>query len=98
MFAIAVGSALPVLSGTRATGIVVLALGVAASASAVVPSVDQLIHGNKLYLAVTALIGVVAICGGARSARSCERDRPCGATAAMVVLWLIATIHHSRLG
>ena len=66
VFAIAVGSALPGLSGTRATGIVVLALGVAASASAVVPSVDQLIHGNKLYLTVTALIGVVAICGGAQ--------------------------------
>jgi hypothetical protein len=54
----------PGLSGTRATGVVVLALGFAASASAVVPGFDQLIHGNKVYLVTTSLIGLVALAGG----------------------------------
>ena len=53
----AVGSAPLGLGSTRATGLVVLGLGFAASASAVVPNFDQLIHGNKAYLAVTSLIG-----------------------------------------
>jgi hypothetical protein len=57
----AIGSAPPGMSGTRATGIIILALGFAASASAVVPSFDQLLHGSKAYLAVTSVIGLVAL-------------------------------------
>ncbi len=60
----ATGATLPGLSGTRASGIVILLLGFAASASAVVPGFDQLLRGNKAYLAVTALLDVVALVGG----------------------------------
>jgi hypothetical protein len=42
----AIDSTLPGMSSTRATGVAVLALGFAASASAVVPAFGQLLHGN----------------------------------------------------
>lgn len=91
----AVGSALPGMSGTRATGIAVLALGFAASASAVVPTFDQLLHGNKTYLAVTSLIGLAAVIGGVQMLVAGSSTGLAVVMAAMVVLWLIATIHHS---
>src|SRR5512142_2183401 len=52
------------LDSTRATGTVVLALGFAASGSAVVPGFDRVMHGSKAYLAVTAIIGLVAFAAG----------------------------------
>jgi hypothetical protein len=51
------------MSSTRATGVAVLALGLAASASAVVPAFGPL-HGNKAYLAITSLIGLAAAAAG----------------------------------
>lgn len=93
----AAGWALPGMSGTRATGIVVLALGFAASASAVVPTFDQLLHGNKAYLAMTSLMGVVAVIGGLAMLVTDSETGLSLVMAAMVVLWLIATIHHLLL-
>lgn len=60
----ALGSALPGMSSTRAKGVAVLALGFAASASAVVPTFGQLLHGNKAYLVITSLIGLAAATAG----------------------------------
>jgi predicted branched-subunit amino acid permease len=91
------GSALPGLSGTRATGMVVLALGFAASATAVVPAFDQLLHGSKTYLAVTSLLGVVAVISGAQMLVAASATGLAIVMIAMVGLWLIATIHHSLL-
>jgi hypothetical protein len=93
----AVGSTLPGMSGVRASGIVVLALGFAASASAVVPSFDQLLHGNKAYLAVTSLVGVVAVIGGVQMLVAASETGLGVVMVAMVVLWLVATIHHTLL-
>lgn len=93
----ALDAAPPGMSGARATGTVILVLGFAASASAVVPGVDQLVRGNKAYLAVTTLIGLVALAGGVLmlvNASGAGLGILMGATA---VLWLIATIHHSLL-
>jgi hypothetical protein len=59
----AIDSTLPGMSSTRATGVAVVALGFAASASAVVPMFDQLIHGSKTYLVITSLIGLAAVAG-----------------------------------
>jgi hypothetical protein len=91
------GSALPGMSGTRATGIVVLALGFAASATAVVPTFDQLLHGSKSYLAVTSLIGLVAVVSGVQVLVTASDTGLAVVMIAMVGLWLIATIHHSLL-
>jgi len=93
----AIGFTLPGLSSTRASGIVILALGFVASASAVVPTFDQLLHGNKAYVAVTSLIGAVALIGGLAMLVAASETGLSLVMAAMVVLWLIATIHHLLL-
>lgn len=74
-----------------------LGLGFAASASAVVPGFDRLIHGNKPYLAVTSLVGLVALAGGVQMLLSGSELGVGVLVGAMGVLWLIATIHHAVL-
>lgn len=93
----ATGSALPGMDGIRITGLVVLGLGFAASASAVVPGFDELLHGNKLYMIVTSLIGLVAFAGGVVMLVGSSEVALGVVMAAMVVLWMIATIHHTVL-
>src|SRR4249919_3370026 len=91
----AIGSTLPGMSSTRATGVAVLALGFAASASAVVPTFSQLLHGSKTYLAITSLIGLAALAAGVQMLITASGTGLTVVMAAMAVLWLIATIHHS---
>ena len=93
----AIDSALPGMSGTRVTGVAVLALGLAASASAVVPAFDQLIRGNTAYLALTSLIGLAAFAAGIQMLVTASGAGLTVLMAAMAVLWLIATIHHGLL-
>jgi hypothetical protein len=93
----AVDAAPPGMDGTRATGLVVLGLGFAASASAVVPGFEGLIHGSKLYLVVTAMIGLVAFGAGLQMLLSASEAALGVLMAATGVLWLIATIHHALL-
>ena len=93
----AIDSTLPGMSSTRATGVAVLALGFAASASAVVPMFGQLIHGNKTYLVITSLIGLAAVAAGVQMLITASGTGLTVVMAAMAVLWLIATIHHSLL-
>ncbi len=93
----AAGHPLPNMSGTRATGLVILVLGFLASATAVVPSFVQLLHGNKVYLAITSLIGAVAVIAGVRMLYAASKIGLAVVMAAMVLLWLIATSHHSML-
>ena len=93
----AIDSALPGISGTRATGAAILALGFAASASAVVPGFGQLLHGNKTYLLITSLIGLAAFAAGVQMLITASSAGLTVVMAAMAVLWLIATIHHSLL-
>jgi hypothetical protein len=90
----AIDASPPGLSGTRATGLVVLGLGFAASASAVVPGFDELIHGGKTYLAVTSLIGLIAFGAGLQVLLGASELALGVLMGAMGVLWLIATIHH----
>lgn len=85
------------MSGVRVTGAVLLGLGFAASAVAVVPGFDQLIHGNKVYLAITSLLGLVALAGGVHMLVFASDAGVAVLMAAMVVLWAIATTHHMLL-
>src|SRR5512139_271935 len=89
-----VDAALPGMTGTRATGLVILALGFLASATAVVPSFDQLMHGNKLYLAVTSLLGLVALIAGVVMLGSASSAALAVLMAALIALWVISTTHH----
>lgn len=88
---------LPGLGSTRATGVVILGLGFAASAVAVVPGFDQLLRGSRTYLAVTSLLGVVAFVGGVQMLLSSSGLGLGVLMVAMVTLWLIATTHHWML-
>ena len=90
----AVDSAVPGASSTRACGIVVLALGFAASASAVVPGFNALLHGNKVYLAVTSMIGLVAFAGGLAMLIAASGAGFSVMMGAMGVLWVASTTHH----
>ncbi len=90
-------AALPGMSGIRVTGVAILALGFAASATAVVPGFDRLLHGNKVYLAATSLLGVVAFIGGVVMLASASEAALAAVIGAMVVLWALATAHHTLL-
>ena len=82
---------------TRVTGAVILVLGFVASASAVVPGFEQLLAGNRAYLAVTALLGLAAFAGGLWMLISASEVGLGLLMGTMGVLWLISTIHHSLL-
>lgn len=93
----AVESAPPGLASVRATGSVVLALGFAASASAVVPGFGQLLHGNKAYLVVTSIIGFAAFGAGLQMLIASSETGLGILMLTTVVLWAIATAHHLML-
>ena len=86
-----------VLSGVRATGTAILVLGFAASATAVVPGFTQLMQGNRTYMAVASLIGLGAAVAAGLVLFAGSEAGLAVLMAAMLVLWLVATIHHSLL-
>ena len=88
---------LPGMSDTRVTGLVILGLGFAASAVAVVPGFEQLMHGDKIYLAGTTLLGLVALAAGLTLVLWASDSGLAVLVGTMVVLWAIATTHHLRL-
>jgi hypothetical protein len=75
------------------TGIV-LALGFVASASAVVPGFDALLHGSKLYMVVASLLGLGALAAGI-AALVTGREAWLGAlVGTTIVLWVASTLRH----
>ncbi len=82
---------------TRVTGMVVLVLGFAASASAVVLGFEQLLHGSRAYLAVTSLLGFAAFAGGIWMLITASEAGLGLLVGTMGLLWLISTVHHSLL-
>ena len=76
---------------------IVLLLGVAASASAVVPGFIGLLHGSKAYLVVTSAIGLGALVAGIAALVSAREEWLAMLVMAMVVLWAISTAHHAVL-
>jgi hypothetical protein len=93
----AAGSAPPGLGSTRATGLVILGLGFAASASAVVPGFERLVHDDKPYMAVMSLIGLVALVGGVVMLVTAGAAWLGLMMGTMGVLWLVSTVHHTKL-
>jgi hypothetical protein len=84
----------PGMSSIRVTGVAVLALGFAASAIAVVPSFDQLMHGNRLYLATTSVLGGAALAAGVVMLWTASSTALAWLMVALVSLWAISTTHH----
>jgi hypothetical protein len=83
--------------GVRATGSIILVLGLGASLSAVVPYFSDLIQGSKGYLAIASLIGLVAFGAGIWTLVESSAVGLGVLTASMGILWLMATIRHIRL-
>jgi hypothetical protein len=73
---------------------IVLGLGFWASASAVVPGFDGLLHGSKLYLAITSLLGLGAFIAGIMALVSGSEVALGVLVAATVVLWAASTVRH----
>ncbi len=91
------GSALPGMDSIRVTGVTILGLGLVASAGAVVPGFDRLLHGNRLYVAVTTLLGLVALAAGVVMLVDASEVALGVVMGTMIVLWLISTVHHTAL-
>lgn len=89
--------ALPGMSALRVTGLSVLVLGFVASAVAVVPGFDDLLHGSRAYLAVTSLIGLAALVAGVVTLWAENSTALAVLMGALLVLWAIATTHHVLL-
>ncbi|MGE5225716.1 MAG: hypothetical protein ACM3OO_02465 [Planctomycetaceae bacterium] len=83
------------LSSPRAVGIVVMVLGLAASVTAVVYGVGAgLLKASKVYLAVTSVIGLVALIAGIAVLANEDETMLATLVIATAVLWLMATVRH----
>jgi len=76
---------------------IVLALGFVASASAVVPGFDGLLHGSKVYLVVASLLGLGAFGAGIAALVSGSEVMLAVLVAADVALWAISTVRHTTV-
>jgi hypothetical protein len=85
------------MSSVRVTGLSILVLGFVASATAVVPAFDQLLHGSRLYLAGTSLLGLGALAAGIVMLVSASETALGVLTGALVALWVVSTTHHVML-
>lgn len=89
-----VGSALPGLGTPAPIAVAVLALGVAASASAVVPGFGDLLRGSKAYLAASSLLGLVALIAGVWTLVAGEAYALATLLGATIVLWGMSSVRH----
>jgi hypothetical protein len=78
----------------RAVTVGVLALGMVASAAAVVPGFAALIHGSKVYLLGTSVLGLVALVAAVMTVADGAESTLIALVVVMVVLWLAATVRH----
>ncbi len=82
-------------SGVRVVAGIILGLGFGASASAVVPGFDRLIHGSKSYLAITSLLGLAALVAAIAALVTGNEAMLGVLVATTVVLWAVSTIRHT---
>jgi hypothetical protein len=82
-------------TGVRVIAAVVLMLGFAASASAVVPGFGELLHGSKVYLALTSLIGLGALIAGIAALVDASESMLGVLVATTLTLWAISTVRHA---
>ena len=85
-----------VMAGVRLVAVVVLAMGVAASAVAVVPAFTDLLHSSRVYLAITGLLGLLASVAGIAALVTGSSAILTILVITTVVLWAVATIRHRR--
>jgi len=74
---------------------IVLALGVLASVSAVVPGFAALLAGSRVYLLVASLFGLLAFGSGIVTVVNATEYTLAIMVIATVVLWAMATLRHA---
>ena len=89
----AVGAIGEVSAGTMS--IVVLVLGVVASASAVVPGFAELLAGSRPYLVLASIGGLVALASGVLTIVNSTEETLAVLVIATVALWAAATVRHA---
>jgi hypothetical protein len=83
--------------GVRLVAAIVLAMGFAASAPAVVPAFTALLHWSKIYLAVTSALGLLALAAGVAALAAGSSAMLAILVITTVGLWALATIRHRRM-
>jgi hypothetical protein len=87
----------PGASSIRVMAGVVLSLGVAASATAVVPGFEELLHSSRIYLVVASLVGLVASVAGIVALTGADTTMLAVLVATTFVMWVMATLRHVLL-
>lgn len=90
----ALGLEMPGFTSVTAVAAAVLLLGIAASASAVVPGFADLLHGSRMYLAVSSGLGAVALVAGLVALSGGEPLALAALVLATAALWAMATARH----
>jgi len=93
----ALGVRLPGFMTGGAVAATVLALGIMASASAVVPGFAELLHGSRLYLVMTSGLGLIALVAGMLALIAGEGAALTALVLATVAMWAMATARHTVL-
>jgi hypothetical protein len=78
--------------------VAVLALGVAASVSAVVPGFDELWHGSGRYLVVASALGLVALVAGVLAIIWSDAVALSILVISTAALWAMSTARHIGIG
>lgn len=84
----------PGFAAVAPVAIAVLVLGIAASASAVVPGFEELLRGSRLYLLVTSALGLVAFGMGLWGVLANREEALLAFVLATLVLWAMSTLRH----
>ena len=93
------GSAIPGFSEPVAVAVALLIVGVAASASAVVPGFGELLRGSRLYLVSASALGFVALGAGVWTISGADANVGLGVlTVATLLLWAMSTTRHLGVG
>lgn len=90
----AIGAAVPGFESVTAVALGILVLGVAASASAVVPGFEALLHGSRMYLAGTSIVGLAALIAGIMAVMTREPVALVVLAISTMVLWAVSTWRH----
>lgn len=90
----AIGAPVPGFESVTAVALGILVLGVAASASAVVPGFGQLLHGSRVYMAGTSIVGLAALIAGIVAVVTTEPLALGVLVISTMVLWAVSTWRH----
>lgn len=92
------GMPLPGFGEVSSVAAAVLALGIAASMSAVVPGFAALLHGSRLYLVTASVLGLLALGAGLWAVFGGEAAGLGALVGATVALWAMSTLRHVAVG